>query len=269
MTDLLFSFLQTLIFNLRHGEGEVERLSEDGSDISQQSGETRISLNVQQINSRYHTVQSTAKVRIKKLKLNKNKIKLQVTLFLFQDIVKKCENAVQAHKTFEAQYQTSLQWLAQFEEKFKKNSNVQGNREEICEKIQAIEEMMSLKQDAMTNLNKTTESGEKLFGSTAPEGREGIRLQLQDLQTSIESIFDQLTKLERDLQTKLVRWSGYEESSSTFIRWLQEVEEQLKGKLVLKTTLDEKKAQLQNYRALLQDIRSQKPVLDDLKEKAK
>ena len=183
--------------------------------------------------------------------------------------MKKCENAVLAHKTFEAQYQSCTQWLVQFEEKFKKNSNVQGNREEICEKIQTIEEMIGAKQDAMANLNKTIESGEKLFGSTAPEGREGIRLQLRDLQTSIESLFDQLAKLERDLQTKLVRWSGYEESSSAFIRWLQEVEDQLKGKLILKTTLDEKKAQLQSYRSLLQDIRSQKPVLDDLKEKAK
>jgi nesprin-1 len=129
--------------------------------------------------------------------------------------------------------------------------------------------MIAMKQDAIGNLNRTIESGEKLFGSTAPEGREGIRLQLQDLQASIESLFDQLAKIERDLQAKLLRWSGYEESSSAFTRWLQEVEEQLKGKLILKTTLDEKKAQLQTYRTLLQDIRSQKPVLDDLMEKSK
>ena len=54
-----------------------------------------------------------------------------------------------------------------------------------------------------------------------------------------------------------------------YIRWLVEVQEQLKGELQLKTTLDEKKAQLQHYRTLLQDIRSQKPVLEDLKEKSR
>ena len=39
--------------------------------------------------------------------------------------------------------------------------------------------------------------------------------------------------------------------------------------MILKTKLEEKKGQLQFYRSLLQDIRSQKPVLEDLKEKIK
>ena len=50
------------MFNLRQGEAEIDRLSEDGSDVSALSGDTKISMNVQQINSRYHTVQSTVKV---------------------------------------------------------------------------------------------------------------------------------------------------------------------------------------------------------------
>ena len=52
------------MFNLRQGEGELDRLSEDGSDVSALSGDTKISMNVQQINSRYHTVQSTVKVKL-------------------------------------------------------------------------------------------------------------------------------------------------------------------------------------------------------------
>lgn len=57
-----FYLLQSLMFNLRQGEAEIDRLSEDGSDVSALSGDTKISMNVQQINSRYHTVQSTVKV---------------------------------------------------------------------------------------------------------------------------------------------------------------------------------------------------------------
>ena len=54
------------MFNLRQGEGELDRLSEDGSDVSALSGDTKISMNVKQINSRYHTVQSTVKEILKK-----------------------------------------------------------------------------------------------------------------------------------------------------------------------------------------------------------
>ena len=233
------------MFTMRQAEEGLDKLSEDGSDISALSGETKISMNVQQINSRYHTVQSTVK-----------------------EILKKCEVAVGAHRQYEERYNDCMQWLSQAEEKYSKNSDLHGNREEILEKQSVIEEMMAEKHLAMSKLNSSIEFGEKLFGTTAPEGREGVRLQLQDLQNSLESLYDKIAKLERELQNKLTKWTGYEESSATFTRWLQEAQDQLKGKLVLKTTLDEKKAQLQIYRTLLQDIKSQKPVLDDLKEKS-
>ena len=81
-----------------------------------------------------------------------------------------------------------------------------------------MEELLNEKPDAMLLLNKTLESGEKLFSSTAPEGREGIRLQVQDLQNSMDALFDKMSKLERDLQNKLVKWTGYEDSSASFFQ---------------------------------------------------
>ena len=48
-------------------------------------------------------------------------------------------------------------------------------------------------------------------------------IQVQDLQSSVENLFDRMSRLERDLETKLVKWTGYEDSSATFQRWLTEV----------------------------------------------
>ena len=81
---------------LKQGEGEIEKLSEDGSDISALSCETKISMNVQQVNSRYHSIQST-----------------------IREILKKCQQAYSAHKTYEDRYNECLQWLAKAEEKYK------------------------------------------------------------------------------------------------------------------------------------------------------
>jgi hypothetical protein len=79
-------------------------------------------MNVQQINSRYHTVQSTVK-----------------------EILKKCDQAVAAHKSYDEKYNECIQWLTKAEEKYNKNSDVQGNREEILEKINLIEVMLAEK----------------------------------------------------------------------------------------------------------------------------
>ena len=91
---------------------------------------------------------------------------------------------------------------------------------------------------------------------------------MRDLNSTAEIVFDSISRLERELKGKLDKWAGYEESSAAFSRWLKEVQNALKGDILLKTTLDEKKAQLQSYRNLLQDVKSQKPVLDDLLERS-
>lgn len=50
-------------------------------------------------------------------------------------------------------------------------------------------------------------------------------------------------------------------------RWLQETEVQLPQELELKTTLDEKRAKLQSYRALLHDALSHQQDIVNLRDK--
>ena len=59
---IVYSFSQSVMFNLRQSDTESEKFSEEGSDISHLSSETRISMNVQQVTSRYHAIQNTVKV---------------------------------------------------------------------------------------------------------------------------------------------------------------------------------------------------------------
>ena len=150
---------QSLLSNLKQGEGEADKFSENGSDFSSLSSETKISMNVKQINSRFLSVKSTVK-----------------------EILKKCSHAYASHKSYEEQYNDCLQWLAVAEDQFSKYSENSTNKEEIIENQKLIEQKLIDKHEPMTKLNNCIDLGEKLFSTTAPEGREGIRLQLQDLQ---------------------------------------------------------------------------------------
>ena len=60
-----------------------------------------------------------------------------------------------------------------------------------------IEKILAEKHLAMSKPNSSVEFEEKLFATTDPEGREGVRLQLQDSQSSLETLYDEITKLER------------------------------------------------------------------------
>lgn len=64
-------------------------MSDDSTELVQSSGDTRISVNVQQITSRFQSIQVTAK-----------------------EIVKKCEQAVADHKLFNEKYRQCADWIS-------------------------------------------------------------------------------------------------------------------------------------------------------------
>lgn len=64
-------------------------MSDVSSELAQSSGDSRVSVNVQQITSRFQSIQTTAK-----------------------DIVKKCEEAVDDHRIYLDKHKQCSDWLA-------------------------------------------------------------------------------------------------------------------------------------------------------------
>lgn len=64
-------------------------MSDDSTELMQSSGDTRISVSVQQITSRFQSIQATAR-----------------------EIVKKCEQAVSDHGAYNEKYRQCSDWIA-------------------------------------------------------------------------------------------------------------------------------------------------------------
>ncbi len=185
-------------------------------------------------------------------------------------MLKKCSAAVSSHKNYDDKFRTYTTLLSKANEQYQQlaENAQEGNREEIAKRLSSVESLLAERHPTLLELNTMIECGDQIMATTASEGRDSIKAQVNDCQQSTDALYDNLSRLERELQARLNRWAGFEESSSAFNRWLQDTESLLSGDIVLKSTLDEKKGQLQIYRNMLQDIKGQKPVLDDLKEKA-
>lgn len=230
--------------NLRQNEAEFDRMSDDSNELVQGSGDTRISANVQQISSRFQSVQATAK-----------------------EIVKKCEQNVADHKLYNEKYRQCSDWITSARTRFDScRDNIRkGARSVLAEQQKILEELLTQRSSATLLLNNTIELGEKLYTSTAPEGRDFISSQLQELQQAFDALFDSINNTDRDLQAKLTRWSGFEECAKNIRSWLKEVK--LPQELELKATLDEKRSQLQVYRSLLDDATAHQQDIVSLKDK--
>lgn len=108
--------------------------------------------------------------------------------------------------------------------------------------------MIAEKEQGTNKIHFTVESGEKLYPSTASEGRDLIRQELRTLRDQWEQLCDQLSDTQRKLDSCLVQWSSYDENFEQFQKWLLDTEIQLKEDTDLKSTLPDKKAQLQGHR---------------------
>lgn len=63
-----------------------------------------------------------------------------------------------------------------------------------------------------------------------------------------DSLYDDLSTVQRRLEVSLVQWTSFDESYNQVESWLREMETQLEGQTALRSTLEEKKTQLQNYK---------------------
>ena len=182
--------------------------------------------------------------------------------------MKKCTNSVTCHKLFEEKYGNLLQMMSALKDRVQDKYKTPTSHDDITQQINYIGTLMAEKHNLTSMLHATQEVGEKLMTVSSPEGKEHIRSRLSDIQVATDKFFDDFAKIQRELQMKLCKWESFEECSKQFRDWMATAEEQIQGDLILKTTLDDKKGQLQTYRNILQDVKSHKPVFDDIVEKA-
>lgn len=170
--------------NLKQNEIEFDKMSDDSTELVHTSGDSRISINVEQISSRFQSVQATAR-----------------------EVLKKCEQNLNDHKLYIDKYKQCSDWMAVAQTKFDNcTENIQkGKRDVLAEQYKILDELLSQQNSATSLLNNTIELGEKLYSSTASEGRDIISKQLSELQTRFESLYDGINSADRELKSRLLR----------------------------------------------------------------
>ncbi|KAJ8309206.1 hypothetical protein KUTeg_014080 [Tegillarca granosa] len=185
-----------------------------------------------------------------------------------RDILKKCEQNVADHKFYKDKHAECTHWLAKAKDKYATSSDLTGSRVELEDRLEKIQELSVDRDAGFAKLNQVVEAGEKLYPNCSTEGREVVRQELRQLKIGWESLFDDLSATQRKLEVALVQWTSFDDSYGQVEHWLRDMESQLEGQLPLRSTLEEKKTQLQNYKVLHQDVLSYQRVIDSVNDKA-
>jgi len=129
--------------------------------------------------------------------------------------------------------------------------------------------LIAERDSGFAKLNAAIEAGEKLYPNTATDGREKVRQELRQHKLNWESLYDDLSSAQRKLEVAVVHWTTFDESYGQVEQWLRDAERQLEGNVPLRSTLEEKKSQLQNFKVLHQDVLSYQRVIDSVDDKAR
>ena len=117
-------------------------------------------------------------------------------------------------------------------------------------------------------LEALSELAERLYVHTGPDGREMLRVQLKVIRERWEEICDDLTSTASKLDECLQKFAQFSAGQEQLTRWLRDVEQSMQQHSDLKSTLQEKRAQLQSHRIVHQEILGHHQLVDQVCQRA-
>ncbi|XP_055538750.1 muscle-specific protein 300 kDa isoform X3 [Wyeomyia smithii] len=219
-----------------------DNLLDKSTELLHSSNDAKITSNMQQMKTKMQTTENTVK-----------------------EIAKLCDQAYQEHKAFKVKYDECDQALNQIKDSYDESIM---NCSDISNVMVTIGELIS-KQNLMgVQCSRVSDMGDMLYSTTASEGQQEIRSEIQNLQQKIDRIFDEIDTYFKSCETRLSRLTVFNDKLEQSKNWLSNLKENLLPKIILKPTLDEKIAQHQAYIDIANELKNYKPEVDSLKDLA-
>lgn len=208
-------------------------------------GENDINPQVSRLNTRYQTLKNLCKENISRY-----------------------EQYAKEHNQFNDDYEKFKHHLQQAIKELNENSEIVGDLGVLQARQNAIRDISERRINDASTFENIIDSGEKLYVHTNPEGREIIRQQLRSLRTDWDHFSDDLNSSSQRIEQCLLQFSDFTVGQEQLTKWLKDVEKSMQNHTELKTTLQEKRAQLQNHKLMNQDILSHNLLVETVCDKA-
>jgi len=107
-----------------------------------------------------------------------------------------------------------------------------------------VQKVLEREAEGKSKLAAAISSGEKLFVSTNPEGREVIRKELRLLRDQWDRALERMGNIHRQTDRAVQQWTIYREKREGLICWIKDTEEELLQLESSCNSLQEKKEKL-------------------------
>lgn len=201
--------------------------------------------------------------RISKLTTKYQSIKNQA-----RESITRYEQFVKEHSTFNQRYNHFDHWITEVQTELQKHCEIVGDLNVLQQRQKVIRDLADTRSKENPRFESVIDLGEKLYVHTSPDGREVVRQQLRDLRNLWDSFSDNLQDASQKLDQCLMQFAEFSLSQEQLTNWLRDVEKAMHQHTEAKSTLEEKRAQLQNHKIMHQEIMSHQSLVEAVCEKA-
>uniref|UniRef100_A0AAR2JHF7 Spectrin repeat containing, nuclear envelope 1b n=1 Tax=Pygocentrus nattereri TaxID=42514 RepID=A0AAR2JHF7_PYGNA len=168
---------------------------------------------------------------------------------------------LQEYQAFMEAHKAIGDWLEEVEERLEKLESTEGNKRDVQERLEQVQDILLMKGEGEVKLNMAAGKGELVIKNNGENGQEVIHSKLQEAE-------DQVHRTSFRLEWTVSQWDLFVESRAQLQGWLEQVEAEVKGPLEPQLGLREKRQQLERLCLLLTDVEDHQGALCYLEESA-
>ncbi|XP_040075515.2 nesprin-1 [Ixodes scapularis] len=188
--------------------------------------------------------------------------------FFVKGALAQLEQLQRTQEAFERAKRELQDWLAKMEAALEGCKETPGERKALEDHLKRLQELHKQKPHGQALLNSVADNGEAMYLSLSVESRDQVRMETRGLRDAWDAAWDKHTALVKGLESSLMAWSGFQDSCGRVASWLSDMNSVIGAEVELRPNLAEKQLQLQNIRALSQDVTSHQPVVSKLQKKS-
>ena len=208
-------------------------------------GDSSLQIQVPQMVSRYQSLQATCK-----------------------EMISRYQQFVEEHQEFLSTYQNFSVRMDNLANDLDSCREIVGDYKILQERRAKLEKLQDMRLELDKEADELADLGEKLYVHTAPDGREMLRVQLKVVRERWEAICEDLTCAITKLDQCLQQFAEFSAGQEQLTRWLRDVEQSMFQHSDLKSTLQEKRAQLQSHKIVHQEILAHQSLVESVCHKA-
>uniref|UniRef100_A0AAR2ILP8 Spectrin repeat containing, nuclear envelope 1b n=1 Tax=Pygocentrus nattereri TaxID=42514 RepID=A0AAR2ILP8_PYGNA len=175
---------------------------------------------------------------------------------------------LQEYQAFMEAHKAIGDWLEEVEERLEKLESTEGNKRDVQERLEQVQDILLMKGEGEVKLNMAAGKGELVIKNNGENGQEVIHSKLQEAEDAWAALLLRAMSCHSRLEWTVSQWDLFVESRAQLQGWLEQVEAEVKGPLEPQLGLREKRQQLERLCLLLTDVEDHQGALCYLEESA-